>query len=199
MSNGGRAIFQKVDVSSPESATALAERVTEHLGGVDLLVNNAAIYGAMEFDLLVSVDWDYYKRFMSVNLDGALVMTRALYPSMQARGGGAIVNQSSTAAYLYSGFYGLAKVGINGLTTQLAHELGGMGIRVNAIAPGPTDTEATRVQAGDAAKDIVKGLAIKRMGRPDDLVGACLFLLSDEAAWVTGQVLAVDGGQVFRL
>jgi len=199
VSNGGRAIFQKVDVSSPESATALAERVTEHLGGVDLLVNNAAIYGAMEFDLLVSVDWDYYKRFMSVNLDGALVMTRALYPSMQARGGGAIVNQSSTAAYLYSGFYGLAKVGINGLTTQLAHELGGMGIRVNAIAPGPTDTEATRVQAGDAAKDIVKGLAIKRMGRPDDLVGACLFLLSDEAAWVTGQVLAVDGGQVFRL
>ena len=145
------------------------------------------------------MDWDYYRKFMSVNMDGALVMTRAVYPQMQQRGGGSIVNQSSTAAYLYSGFYGLAKTGINGLTQQLAHELGGMGIRVNAIAPGPTDTEATRVQAGDAAKDIVKGLAIKRMGRPDDLVGACLFLLSDEAAWVTGQVLAVDGGQVFRL
>jgi NAD(P)-dependent dehydrogenase (short-subunit alcohol dehydrogenase family) len=152
----------------------------------------------MQFDLLISVDWDYYRKFMSVNMDGALVMTRACYPEMQKRGGGSIVNQSSTAAYLYSGFYGLAKVGVNGLTHQLAHELGGMNIRVNAIAPGPTDTQATRTQAGDAAKDLVKALALKRMGRPEDMVGACLFLLSDEAAWVTGQILAVDGGQTFR-
>jgi NAD(P)-dependent dehydrogenase (short-subunit alcohol dehydrogenase family) len=195
---GGRAIFVRTDVSSAESAQAMAARTVEEFGGIDLLVNNAAIYGDMQFDLLVSVDWDYYRKFMSVNMDGALVMTRACYPLMQARGGGAIVNQSSTAAYLYSGFYGLAKVAINGLTQQLAHELGGMNIRVNAIAPGPTDTEATRTQAGDAAKDIVKTLAIKRMGQPEDMVGACLFLLSDDAAWVTGQILAVDGGQVFR-
>jgi NAD(P)-dependent dehydrogenase (short-subunit alcohol dehydrogenase family) len=195
---GGRAVFVRTDVSSAESAEAMAARTVEEHGGIDLLVNNAAIYGDMRFDLLITVDWDYYRRFMSVNLDGALVMTRACYPRMQARGGGAIVNQSSTAAYLYSGFYGLAKVGVNGLTQQLAHELGGMNIRVNAIAPGPTDTEATRTQAGDAAKELVKGLAIKRMGRPDDMVGACLFLLSDDAAWVTGQILAVDGGQVFR-
>jgi NAD(P)-dependent dehydrogenase (short-subunit alcohol dehydrogenase family) len=191
-------LFVHTDVSSEESARACAEAAVSAYGGIDLLVNNAAIYGDMAFDLLISVDWDYYKRFMSVNLDGALVMTRAVYPHLQARGGGAIVNQSSTAAWLYSGFYGLAKVGINGLTQQLAHELGGMGIRVNAIAPGPTDTAATRKQAGDAAKDLVKGLAIKRMGQPEDMVGACLFLLSDEAAWVTGQIVNVDGGQVFR-
>jgi NAD(P)-dependent dehydrogenase (short-subunit alcohol dehydrogenase family) len=197
-SGGGRALFVETDVSSAESATAMASRTVEEYGGLDLLVNNAAIYGAMQFDLLISVDWDYYRKFMSVNMDGALVMTRACFQHMQARGGGAIVNQSSTAAYLYSGFYGLAKTGVNGLTQQLAHELGGMGIRVNAIAPGPTDTEATRTQAGDAAKDLVRGLAIKRMGQPEDMVGACLFLLSDEAAWVTGQILAVDGGQVFR-
>jgi 3-oxoacyl-[acyl-carrier protein] reductase len=198
-SDGGRAIFVPVDVSDPASAQAMADRVTEELGGVDLLVNNAAIYGDMAFDLLVTVDWEYYKKFMAVNLDGALVVTRALYPLMQARGGGAIVNQSSTAAWLYSGFYGLAKAGINSLTQQLAHELGGMGIRVNAIAPGPVDTAATRKQAGDVAHDIVKRqLAIKRMGQPDDMVGACLFLLSDEASWVTAQVLNVDGGQVFR-
>jgi NAD(P)-dependent dehydrogenase (short-subunit alcohol dehydrogenase family) len=152
----------------------------------------------MQFDLLITVDWDYYRTFMGVNMDGALVMTRAVYASMQKRGGGSIVNQSSTAAYLYSGFYGLAKVGINGLTQQLAHELGGMNIRVNAIAPGPTDTEATRTQAGDVAKEMVKGLALKRFGQPEDMVGAAVFLLSDESAWVTGQILAVDGGQTFR-
>ena len=196
--DGGRAVFVECDVSSHESAQALAERTVTEYGGIDGLVNNAAIYGDMQFDLLVTVEWDYYRWFMAVNMDGALVMTRAVYPHLQARGGGSIVNQSSTAAYLYSGFYGLAKSGVNGLTQQLAHELGGMGIRVNAIAPGPTDTEATRTQAGEAARELVKSLAIKRMGRPQDLVGACVFLLCDEASWVTGQILAVDGGQVFR-
>jgi NAD(P)-dependent dehydrogenase (short-subunit alcohol dehydrogenase family) len=191
-------LFVRCDVSSHEDAAAVVAATVAEYGGIDGLVNNAAIYGDMQFDLLITVDWDYYKKFMSVNLDGALVMTRAVFPELQKRGGGSIVNQSSTAAYLYSGFYGLAKVGVNGLTHQLAHELGGMGIRVNAIAPGPTDTAATRTQAGEAAKDLVKGLAIKRMGQPEDMVGACLFLLSDEASWVTGQILAVDGGQTFR-
>jgi len=196
---GGTSTFVRTDVSDAESATALADATVAAYGGIDLLVNNAAIYGEMQFDLLITVDWDYYRKFMSVNMDGALVVTRAVYPHMQKRGGGAIVNQSSTAAWLYSGFYGLAKVGINGLTQQLAHELGGMNIRVNAIAPGPTDTAATRTQAGAAAHDIVKSsLALKRMGQPEDMVGACLFLLSDEASWVTAQILDVDGGQVFR-
>ncbi len=196
--DGGAAMFVRCDVSSADSAQALAAAVEAEWGGIDGLVNNAAIYGEMQFDLLITVDWDYYRKFMSVNMDGALVMTRAVFGSMQKRGGGSIINQSSTAAYLYSGFYGLAKVGVNGLTHQLAHELGGMNIRVNAIAPGPTDTEATRTQAGDAAKELFKGLALKRLGQPQDMVGAAIFLLSDEAAWVTGQILAIDGGQTFR-
>lgn len=197
--DGGRALFVHTDVSSPESAEAMATATIEQFGGIDLLVNNAAIYGGMKIDLLLTVDWDYYKKFMSVNMDGALVCTRAVFPHMQQRGGGAIVNQSSTAAWLYSGFYGLAKVAINGLTQQLAHELGGMGIRVNAIAPGPTDTEATRsVVPQEMVGDLVNGLALKRLGKPQDMVGACLFLLSDEASWVTGQIVNVDGGQVFR-
>ena len=190
--------FVAVDVSDQASTTAMAEATVERFGGIDLLVNNAAIYGDMAFDLLISVDWDYYQRFMAVNMNGALLCTRACYRHMAARGGGAIVNQSSTAAWMYSGFYGLAKVGINGLTQQLAHELGGRGIRVNAIAPGPTDTAATRKQAGDYVQAIVQNLAIKRMGTVDDMVGACLFLLSGDAAWITGQILQVDGGQVIR-
>jgi len=197
--DGGTAMFVRCDVSEAESANAMAEATVAAYGGIDLLVNNAAIYGDTQFDLLISVDWDYYRKFMSVNMDGALVVTRAVYPHMQRRGGGAIVNQSSTAAWLYSGFYGLAKVGINGLTQQLAHELGGMNIRVNAIAPGPVDTQATRTQAGSAAQDIVRNsLALKRIGQPEDMVGACLFLLSEEASWVTAQILDVDGGQVLR-
>jgi NAD(P)-dependent dehydrogenase (short-subunit alcohol dehydrogenase family) len=197
--DGGRATFVATDVSSPESAEAMAQTAVEQFGGIDHLVNNAAIYGGMKLDVLVGVDWEYYKRFMAVNMDGALVCTRACFQHMAARGGGSIVNQSSTAAWLYSGFYGLAKVAVNGLTQQLAHELGGQNIRVNAIAPGPTDTEATRtVVPSEYIGTLTSGLALKRLGQPQDLVGACLFLLSDEAAWITGQILNVDGGQVFR-
>ena len=197
--DGGTAIGVRVDVSDPESAAAMAAAAVDQLGGIDLLVNNAAIYGGMEIDLLLTVDWDYYRRFMAVNMDGALVCIRACWQAMAARGGGAIVNQSSTAAWLYAGFYGLAKVGINGLTQQLAHELGGSGIRINAIAPGPTDTEATRSTVPESiVKDLVKGLAIKRQGTPDDMANMLLFLLSDEASWITGHIFNVDGGQVVR-
>lgn len=197
--DGGTAAFVEVDVSSPESTAAMAGFAVERFGGIDHLVNNAAIYGGMKLDLLHTVDWDYYKKFLSVNMDGALLCARACVPHMQARGGGSIVNQSSTAAWVYSGFYGLAKVAVNGLTQQLAHEIGGMGVRINAIAPGPIDTEATReTTPPEMVKAIVKGMALKRMGQPEDLVGMCLFLLSQEAGWVTGQIFNVDGGQVIR-
>lgn len=196
---GGRAIGVPVDVSDPASAAAMAERTVSEFGGVDFLVNNAAIFGGMKLDMLLTVDWDYYKRFMSVNLDGALVCTRAVYKNMAARGGGAIVNQSSTAAWLYANYYGLAKVGVNGLTQQLSRELGWQNIRINAIAPGPIDTEANRTTTPAAmVDDIVKRIPLSRMGQPDDLVGMCLFLLSDQAKWITGQIFNVDGGQIIR-
>lgn len=196
---GGEAIATRVDVSDPASAEAMVAATVDAFGGVDHLVNNAAIYGNMKLDFLITVDWEYYKRFMSVNLDGALVCTRAVLGAMQERGGGSIVNQSSTAAWLYSGFYGLAKIGVNGLTQQLATELGGSGIRINAIAPGPIDTEATRhAVPGTMAQDMAAKLPLARMGTPADLVGMCLFLLSDDAAWVTGQIFNVDGGQIIR-
>ena len=189
----------RVDVADPGSAAAMAEAAVEQFGGIDYLVNNAAIFGTMQLDLLVTVEWEYLNRFLAVNLLGALNCVRACWPAMKARGAGAVVNQSSTAAYLYAGFYGLAKAGINSLTQQLAHELGGDNIRVNAIAPGPVDTEAARTVVPEALmKPIVASMALKRQGDPADLVGMCLFLLSDEASWMTGHVVNVDGGQVFR-
>jgi 3-oxoacyl-[acyl-carrier protein] reductase len=196
---GGVATAVRVDIADHDSVAAMADVATRVFGGVDLLVNNAAIFGGMKLDFLLTVDWDYLRRFLEVNLLGALVCTRACYRSMAARGGGAIVNQSSTAAYLYAGYYGWAKAGINSLTQQLAHELGGMNIRVNAIAPGPTDTDAARsVVPDEYMRQLVGSLALKRQGSPEDLVGMCLFLLSDDAGWVTGHVFNVDGGQVMR-
>jgi 3-oxoacyl-[acyl-carrier protein] reductase len=198
-SDGGDAIAVHVDVGDPDSTEALAATTVERYSGIDLLVNNAAIYGGMEMNTLLGIDWDYYQRFMNVNLNGALLCTRACYRSMRKRGGGSIVNQSSTAAWLYSGYYGLAKVGINGLTQQLAQELGGMNIRVNAIAPGPTDTEATRsVVPKEFIDQMVQSLPLKRQGTTDDLANMCLFLLSDDASWITGQIFNVDGGQIIR-
>jgi len=198
-STGGRAIGVRVDVADPESAVAMAEATVAEFGGIDYLVNNAAIFGGMKLDFLLTIDWEYLNRFLSVNMLGALNCVRACYPALQARGGGAIVNQSSTAAYLYAGFYGLAKAGVNSITQQLATELGGDTIRINAIAPGPIDTEASRTVVPDAfMKPILAGLPLKRMGETSDLVGMCLFLLSDEASWITGHVFNVDGGQIVR-
>jgi 3-oxoacyl-[acyl-carrier protein] reductase len=195
---GADAVALEVDVGSPESTAAMAERVAQAFGGVDFLVNNAAIFGDMKLDSLLHVDWNYYQRFMTVNMNGALLCTRACYRSMRERGGGAIVNQSSTAAWMGAGYYSLAKLGINGLTQCLARELGPQKIRVNAIAPGPTDTAALKSTAGDFAVQLVAQMPLARLGQPRDMVDACLFLLSDAASWITGQVLNVDGGQISR-
>ncbi len=199
VNDGGTALAIEVDVADPTSAEALAASTVAAFGAIDCLVNNAAIYAGMKIESLMKVDLDYYHRFMEVNLNGALIMTRACYRAMSRRGA-SIVNQSSTAAWMAGGFYSVAKAGINSLTVNLAAELAHYDIRVNAIAPGPTDTDATRTVVPEMfLEPIVQSLMIKRMGTPDDLVGACLFLLSDEARWMTGQVVAVDGGQIIRI
>jgi NAD(P)-dependent dehydrogenase (short-subunit alcohol dehydrogenase family) len=197
--SGGEASFVEVDVSSNDSTAAMAEATIRKYGGIDFLVNNAAIYGGMQIAPLIEVDWDYYADFMEVNMNGALRCVRACYRSMRERGGGSIVNQSSTAAWMAIGFYGIAKLALNGITQSLARELGPMKIRVNAIAPGPTDTEATRSVVPEAVlQQLVAQMPLARQGRPEDLVGTCLFLLSDASAWLTGQILNVDGGQIMR-
>ena len=197
---GGRAIFVETDVADESSTTAMARAATDAYGGIDYLVNNAAIYGDMKITSLLEVDMAYYRRFMDVNMNGCLIATRAVVSSMTERGGGAIVNQSSTAAWMGIGFYGIAKLAMHGITHSLARELGPRNIRVNAIAPGPTDTEATRRQVHTSILDgILSQMPLRRMGQPADMVDALAFLLSDEARWITGHVLNVDGGQVMRV
>lgn len=197
---GGDSVAVRVDVADPTSAQEMADQAVAAYGRIDHLVNNAAIYHSMKIDGLLTVDLDYLYRFMNVNLYGALHCTRACAPVIADGGGGAIVNQSSTAAWMAGGYYSLAKAGINSLTASLAAELGWRNVRVNGIAPGPTDTDATRsVVPTEYQGALVQSLALKRMGTPEDHVGALLFLLSDDAAWVTGQVFSVDGGQIVRL
>lgn len=196
---GGQSIFVRTDVSSSDSACACASAAAEAFGGIDLLLNNAAIYATMVRASWMEVELDYYRRFMAVNMDGALMMTRAVHAAMIERGGGAILNQSSTAAWQAGGYYGLAKLGVNGLTIALAKELGPKNIRVNAISPGPTDTGATRSNVPDAMlQKVVSSMPLARLGTTQDIVNTALFMLSDEAAWVTGQIWCVDGGAVLK-
>lgn len=195
---GEQALFVATDVADETSAAACAAAAVEKFGGIDYLINNAAIFGNMRIEGYLTVDLDYLETFMRVNAHGCLIMTRAVVDYMTTGGGGAIVNQSSTAAWMSSGFYGVAKLAVNGITQSLAHELGWRKIRINAIAPGPTDTPALERNAGEYAQEMLKSMPIKRLGQPQDMAEAALFLLSDEAAWITGHILNVDGGQLMR-
>jgi 3-oxoacyl-[acyl-carrier protein] reductase len=195
---GGSALFVQTDVGSEVSAGACAATALQTFGAINYLINNAAIFGDMKIEGYLNVDLAYLEKFMRVNAHGCLIMTRAVVEPMTAGGGGAIINQSSTAAWMSTGFYGVAKLTVNGITNSLANELGWRKIRINAIAPGPTDTGALNKVAGEYAKEMIKSIPIKRLGQPEDMANAALFLLSDEASWITGHILNVDGGQFMR-
>ena len=199
---GGRALFVRLDVADEQACCAMADEVHRHFGRIDYLVNNAAIFGGMRSEPLMTVDISYWQRFLDVNLTGALLVTRAVVPFIAAAGGGAVVNQSSTAAYSIGAggaYYGITKLALNGLTHALASELGPKNIRVNSLAPGATDTPALAGSLSEPVRAaILSSLAIKRLGTTDDQANALLFLLSDEASFITGQVLCVDGGRTRR-
>ena len=201
-SAGGRAVAVETDVSDEASCREAATKAREAFGPVTILVNNAAIYHSMRMDPLLEMDIAYWRKVFGVNLDGALLMSQAVAPQMIEQGWGRIVNQTSTAAYMGGGTgaqYGVSKLAMIGLTQGLAAELGPKGITVNAIAPGPIFTEATKATVPTPLIEMLLAMTpINRRMEPDGLNGVLLFLLSDAASWMTGQTLVVDGGFVKR-
>ena len=204
VADGGRAAFVATDVSDPASTQALAAAAVETFGGIDVLINNAAVFANLTRGAFDEIDTDRWDRTMAVNVKGPWLCTCAVVPHMRAGGGGSIINQCSLAAFGLPGMldYSVSKAAVIGLTKNTAIELGKDRIRVNAITPGGTATAAAvgLVDGGDLAAMEARSKAsqlIPELIRPDDLVGTILFLASDASRLMTGQTLIVDGGRHF--
>jgi len=198
---GGNAIAVGVDIVDPESVQSMAESAMDAFGGVDILVNNAALMAELGYLPAVDIPLDEWNHILNVNLTGALICAQALVPLMRRRGGGKIVNQLSGAAFPAQSVYGIGKLALLGLTTTLARQLGPERINVNAIAPGTTMSDAGKLLAPDASpfvKLLEATVAMRVRGAPDELVGTLLLLCSSAGEWITGQVLHVDGGWILR-
>ncbi len=196
---GDAALFTELDVTDAASWEAAVELAEQHFGQVDILINNA---GILAFGLIEDMPIDDYRRVIDVNQVGVFLGMKYVVPAMKRAGGGAIVNVSSVeglggGAYLAA--YTASKFAVRGMTKAAAWELGGDGIRVNSVHPGAIRTPMVLSQLGDegaegAEKFIAKKTALKRMGEPDQVAAVMVFLASDDASYMTGSEVAVDGG-----
>lgn len=198
--DGTQAFGAKVDVTDAQSCAALANVAHDKLGGLDILVNNAAIYAGLERKDFTEIDEDVWDQVMNVNVKGVWQMCKAMTPLMKTAGAGAIVNVAS--ATVFSGspqwmHYVASKGAVISMTRSLAREVGDANIRANVIAPGFTLTEASLDLIEDAENYGVTRGALKRSADAGDMVGSALYLASDLARFVTGQTLIVDGGRQF--
>ncbi|MBA4392591.1 MAG: dehydrogenase [Desulfobacca sp.] len=197
---GGEADLFQADVASEADTLAMARETMTKFGHIDILVNNAAIYDGIKRKPFFEIDLKEWDLVMGVNVKGAFLSARAVFPTMKDQGYGKIINLASEVFFTGSnGFahYVASKGGIIGLTRALAVELGPYNICINCIAPGFTDTEASRGLA-DVTKYDVSKTPLKRLERPEDLVGAALFLASSESDFITGQTLLIDGGRAMH-
>jgi NAD(P)-dependent dehydrogenase (short-subunit alcohol dehydrogenase family) len=191
---GARTLGLEMDVGKDEHITSAVDRTISEFGGVDILVNNAGLARG-KWGLCSELSNDDWRYIMMVNVVSALIAARAVHPSMMARGGGVIINQSSMAGYAaLSGAYGVSKLAISGLTVALATEFGPDNIRVNGIAPGVMNGRIPK----EALDKVLSQQVLKRRGAPEDLAGALLFLATDASSFMTGQTLIVDGGPARR-
>jgi 3-oxoacyl-[acyl-carrier protein] reductase len=197
--DGHRGVPFQMNVVDSDAADAMAEAAVTTFGGIDILINNAGIHldhAQLPFTKEALPAW---REVLDVNVIGALVCSIACRPAMAARDGGAILNMSSMAAYGGGNAYGVSKLALNSLTVGLAGEMAGDGIRVNGIAPSLFDSEAAEAWWSDPSRAgidqmVINGQMIKRLIRMDDIADVAMFLCSDDAAFITGQTLLVDGG-----
>ena len=182
------------DVSSFEASKEVVEKVIEEFGGIDILVNNA---GIVRDKLILSMKEEDFDMVINVNLKGAFNMIKHTYSHFMKKRRGRIISISSIVGLngnAGQANYSSSKAGLIGLTKSTAKELGGRNITVNAIAPGFIDTDMTQ-QLSDKVKDAMKAqIPMKRPGTPEDIANLALFLASDEASYITGEVIRVDGG-----
>ncbi len=197
---GGQALGVGCDVSREEDTQRLATRTLDRFGRIDVLVNNAGIYGVLKRRPFMEIPVEEWDRVLAVNLRGLFLCARAVFPAMKAQGKGKIINVASSTFFKgvpHYIHYTTSKGGVVGFTRSLARELGDFGIRVNAIAPGFTlSGENERNQSEEAKQANIRSRMLKRAQVPEDLVGTVVFLASDDSDFITGQTLAVDGGSI---
>jgi len=201
---GGTAIGRIADITRAADMAALASATAEAFGGIDILVNNAAIFGSLRRGSFLDIDSDTWERVLAVNVRGAFEAVKAVVPHMRERKYGKIVNISSTTVSAGAPFllhYVTSKGAIIAMTRSLARELGPDGIRVNCMAPGLTLSEGVsgnEQYSPQVRANIASGRAISRDQLPQDLVGTLLYLCSEASDFVSGQTINVDGGSQMR-
>lgn len=195
---GGRAVGGIVDVSDAAAVKALVERTSAAFGGVDILINNAALFGGLPRRPFVEIPSEEWERVMTINTRGVFECSKAVVPAMRARGGGKIVNISSSTVLTGTPLllhYVASKGAVIAMTRAMARELGEHGIAVNCLAPGLTMSDAVKSGPFVAAAPIAAQMrSFKRDQHPEDLIGPLLFLTSADSDFVTGQTYVVDGG-----
>lgn len=196
--NGGEALALKVDVTSEKDTLRMAAETVQKFGRIDILVNNAGLYYGITRKPFTEIPIEEWDRMMAINVKGPWLCSRAVFPQMKKQGMGKIINISSESVFAGSknlSHYITSKAAVIGLTRDLAAELGQYGIRVNVLAPGFTDTAASRT-IGSIEKYDVSSIPLGRVEQPEDLAGVILFFASDESDFITGATLMVDGGRV---
>ncbi len=198
--DGGQATAMCCDVADETQVEAMFEAISERFGGVDILINNAGLH-SVEFSVaMATTGVARLRRLFDVNVMGVIICSLAAGPLMAGRPGACIINISSVAGYGCPTAYGVSKLAVQGLTMTSARELGPLGVRVNAIAPGLILTDTIRAELPKEIIDVVSGQQIiAREGAESDIVEAALYLCSERAAFVTGETLRVSGGFTLQI